>query len=100
MIAEIQQNYLFFEYKIGVDSVNFQLDHFIRTIVFQANKTTYLIFTTPLMKENYKKYCDAVSIDATYNTNKYLMPLVTFVGINNDGKIIAFGKYVLFSFFK
>jgi len=52
------------------------------------------------MKENYKKYCDAVSIDATYNTNKYLMHIVTFVGLNNYGKIIAFGKYVLFSFFK
>jgi hypothetical protein len=44
------------------------------------------------MRENYKKYCDAISIDATYNTNKYLLPLVTFVGINNAGMLIIFGN--------
>jgi hypothetical protein len=44
------------------------------------------------MQENYKKYCDAISIDATYNTNKYLLPLVTFIGINNEGMLVVFGN--------
>jgi len=48
------------------------------------------------MKENYRKYCDVMSIDATYNTNKYLLPLVTFIGISNDGKLIAFGNFLIF----
>jgi hypothetical protein len=44
------------------------------------------------MGENYKKYCDAISINATYNTNKYLLPLITFFGINNAGMLIIFGS--------
>lgn len=49
------------------------------------------------MKENYRKYSDAISIDSTYNTNKYLPPLVTFIGISNYGKILPFGQQYLLS---
>ncbi len=48
------------------------------------------------MKENYRKNCDIMRIDATYNTNKYLLPLATFIGISNDGKLVTFGNTLIF----
>ena len=47
------------------------------------------------MRENYRKNCDAISKDATYKTNKYLIPLVTFIGISNEGKLTVFGKVLI-----
>jgi hypothetical protein len=47
---------------------------------------------TESMMYYYQKYHDVICIDATYRTNKYELPLVTFTGINNIGKLILFGK--------
>ncbi|WOL11321.1 protein FAR1-RELATED SEQUENCE 6-like isoform X3 [Canna indica] len=39
----------------------------------------------------YEEFGDVVMFDTAYLTNKYTMPLVTFVGVNHHGQTILFG---------
>jgi len=71
-----------------------------------------LLFLTPKMLRNYKKFHDILLIDTTYNTNFYSIPLVVLSGIDNNFKNIVFAfalinnesketyQWVLNSFFK
>ncbi|KAG1331271.1 protein FAR1-RELATED SEQUENCE 6 [Cocos nucifera] len=39
----------------------------------------------------YQYYNDVVALDTTYVTNKYDMPLATFVGVNHHGQLVLLG---------
>jgi zinc finger SWIM domain-containing protein 3 len=43
------------------------------------------------MKKNYILFKDCICIDTTYKTNDYDFPVVTFCGINSNGRIVLFG---------
>ncbi|KAL0909980.1 hypothetical protein M5K25_020899 [Dendrobium thyrsiflorum] len=43
----------------------------------------------------YQYYNDVVSLDTTYVTNKYDMPLATFVGVNHHGQSVLLGCALL-----
>ncbi|XP_052627024.1 protein FAR1-RELATED SEQUENCE 5-like [Lactuca sativa] len=42
-------------------------------------------------RENYSKFSDVISMDATYRTNRYNMIFVPFIAINNHDKTINVG---------
>ncbi|GKE28711.1 FAR1-related sequence 5-like protein, partial [Tanacetum coccineum] len=44
---------------------------------------------------NYKEFGDIVSFDATFNSNKYNMKFVPFIGIDNHGKCVTLGLGML-----
>ncbi|GJR89286.1 FAR1-related sequence 5-like protein [Tanacetum coccineum] len=46
-------------------------------------------------KCNYKEFGDIVSFDATFNSNKYNMKFVPFIGIDNHGKCVTLGSGML-----
>ncbi|GKB66636.1 FAR1-related sequence 5-like protein [Tanacetum coccineum] len=46
-------------------------------------------------KCNYKEFGDIVSFDATFNSNKYNMKFVPFIGIDNHGKCVTLGSEML-----
>ncbi|GJR78678.1 FAR1-related sequence 5-like protein [Tanacetum coccineum] len=46
-------------------------------------------------KCNYKEFGDIVSFDATFNSNKYNMKFVPFIGIDNHGKCVTLGLGML-----
>nr|GMD52477.1 protein FAR1-RELATED SEQUENCE 5-like [Ipomoea batatas] len=50
-----------------------------------------LFWTDPIAKENYQRFGDMVSFDATYSTNRYNMVFVPFTGIDNNKKCVTFG---------
>lgn len=43
------------------------------------------------MKQSYKDYHDILILDTTFKTNRFNMPLVLIVGIDNNGKNIIIG---------
>ena len=47
------------------------------------------------MRDNYAKYGDVMFIDATYQTNKYKLPLLVMSGINSNGENVIFGMGLL-----
>ncbi|GJT28890.1 FAR1-related sequence 5-like protein [Tanacetum coccineum] len=48
-----------------------------------------MFWADEVAKCNYKEFGDIVSFDATFNSNKYNMKFVPFVGIDNHGKCVT-----------
>ncbi|GJX15573.1 FAR1-related sequence 5-like protein [Tanacetum coccineum] len=46
-------------------------------------------------KCNYKEFRDIISFDATFNSNKYNMKFVPFIGVDNHGKCVTLGSGML-----
>ncbi|KAK1418100.1 hypothetical protein QVD17_27239 [Tagetes erecta] len=46
-------------------------------------------------RDSYIKFGDVVVFDATYQTNKFMMPFAPFVGVNHHGQSILFGAALL-----
>ncbi|KAH6822193.1 hypothetical protein C2S53_000080 [Perilla frutescens var. hirtella] len=44
-----------------------------------------LFWADPIARRNYCSYCDVISFDTTYNTNKYTMIFAPFTGKDNHG---------------
>ena len=55
-----------------------------------SNKVKCIFWTDTKAKEYYKLYCDCISFDTTYLTNKYNMPFAPFVGITGHAKTCIF----------
>ncbi|XP_057779646.1 protein FAR1-RELATED SEQUENCE 5-like [Salvia miltiorrhiza] len=54
-----------------------------------------LIWTDEVSVKNYKLFGEAVSFDATYNTNRYKMIFTPFTGRDNHGKCLSFGAAII-----
>lgn len=57
----------------------------------EENKLTALFFSTPLMREQYRSYKNILILDTTFGTNRFNLPLMFGIMVNNMGRsIIAF----------
>ncbi|GJT78221.1 FAR1-related sequence 5-like protein [Tanacetum coccineum] len=54
-----------------------------------------MFWADEVAKCNYKEFGDIVSFDATFNSNKYNMKFVPFIGIDNHGKCVTLGSGML-----
>ncbi|XP_057789547.1 protein FAR1-RELATED SEQUENCE 5-like [Salvia miltiorrhiza] len=54
-----------------------------------------LIWTDKQAVINFKNFGQAVSFDATYNTNRYKMIFTPFTGRDNHGKCVSFGAAII-----
>ncbi|GJU24407.1 FAR1-related sequence 5-like protein [Tanacetum coccineum] len=54
-----------------------------------------MFWADEVVKCNYKEFGDIVSFDATFNSNKYNMKFVPFIGIDNHGKCVTLGSGML-----
>ncbi|CAL1392297.1 unnamed protein product [Linum trigynum] len=50
-----------------------------------------LLWVNAKGRHDYVNFCDVVSLDATYMRNKYKMPLVLFVGVNQHYQFLLLG---------
>ncbi|GJZ89869.1 FAR1-related sequence 5-like protein [Tanacetum coccineum] len=51
-----------------------------------------MFWADEVAKCNYKEFGDIVYFDATFNSNKYNMKFVPFIGIDNHGKCVTLGS--------
>ncbi|CAI9286824.1 unnamed protein product [Lactuca saligna] len=58
-------------------------------------KLNSIFWADETAKYNYNAFGDVVSLDATFNMNKYDMVLVPFTGIDNHKKCVTFGVGLL-----
>ncbi|GKB99767.1 FAR1-related sequence 5-like protein [Tanacetum coccineum] len=54
-----------------------------------------MFWADEVAKCNYKEFRDIVSFDATFNSNKYNIKFVPFIGIDNHGKCVTLGSGML-----
>nr|GEZ81882.1 protein FAR1-related sequence 5-like [Tanacetum cinerariifolium] len=54
-----------------------------------------MFWADEVAKCNYKEFGDIVSFDATFNSNKYNMKFIPFIGIDNHGKCVTLGSRML-----
>nr|GEU63307.1 hypothetical protein [Tanacetum cinerariifolium] len=54
-----------------------------------------MFWADEVAKCNYKEFGDIVSFDATFNSNKYNMKFVPFIGIDNHEKCVTLGSGML-----
>ncbi|GJZ79520.1 regulation of nuclear pre-mRNA domain-containing protein 1B [Tanacetum coccineum] len=54
-----------------------------------------MFWADEVAKCNYKEFGDIVSFDATFNSNKYNMSFVPFIGIDNHEKCVTLGSEML-----
>ncbi|GKE68886.1 regulation of nuclear pre-mRNA domain-containing protein 1B, partial [Tanacetum coccineum] len=54
-----------------------------------------MFWTDEVAKYNYKEFGDIVSFDSTFNSNKYNMKFIPFIGIDNHGKCVTLGSGML-----
>nr|GEU52149.1 protein FAR1-related sequence 5-like [Tanacetum cinerariifolium] len=54
-----------------------------------------MFWADEVAKCNYKEFGDIVSFDATFNSNKYNMKFVPFIGIDNHEKCVTLGSKML-----
>ena len=55
------------------------------------DRITHCFWADAVCRRAYKFYGDVIVFDTTYNTNRYIMIFVPFVGVNNHGQTIVFG---------
>ncbi|XP_057775291.1 protein FAR1-RELATED SEQUENCE 5-like [Salvia miltiorrhiza] len=63
--------------------------------VDEENQLRRLIWIDAVAVKNYKLFGEAVSFDATYNTNRYKMIFTPFTGRDNHGRCISFGAAII-----
>nr|GEV36024.1 hypothetical protein [Tanacetum cinerariifolium] len=61
----------------------------------ENNELVAMFEADEVAKCNYKEFEDIVSFDATFNSNKYNMKFVPFIGIDNHGKCVTLGSRML-----
>ncbi|XP_057803572.1 protein FAR1-RELATED SEQUENCE 5-like [Salvia miltiorrhiza] len=61
----------------------------------EENQLRRLIWTDKQAVINFKNFGQAVSFDATYNTNRYKMIFTPFTGRDNHGKCVSFGAAII-----
>ncbi|XP_057809156.1 protein FAR1-RELATED SEQUENCE 5-like [Salvia miltiorrhiza] len=59
--------------------------------VDESNKLTRLFWADAVSIENYKIFGQAISFDATYNTNRYSLIFTPFTGKDDHGRCVTFG---------
>nr|GEW28817.1 hypothetical protein [Tanacetum cinerariifolium] len=61
----------------------------------EKSELVAMFWADEVAKCNYKEFGDIVSFDATFNSNKYNMKFVPFIGIDNHGKCVTLGSGML-----
>nr|GEV87609.1 hypothetical protein [Tanacetum cinerariifolium] len=69
---------------------NFTFQHRV-----ENSELVAMFWADEVAKCNYKEFGDIVSFDATFNSNKYNMKFVPFIGIDNYGKCVTLGSRML-----
>ncbi|XP_057793090.1 protein FAR1-RELATED SEQUENCE 5-like [Salvia miltiorrhiza] len=60
------------------------------------NRIRCLFWADDVSIRNYNLFGEAVSFDATYNTNRYKMIFAPFTGKDNHGRCVSFGAALMF----
>ncbi|KAK6148078.1 hypothetical protein DH2020_018990 [Rehmannia glutinosa] len=60
--------------------------------VDQDEQLTRLFWADQTSIMNYAAFGDAISFDATYNTNRYKMVLAPFTGVDNHRRCVTFAS--------
>jgi len=73
------------EFDMGICDYFYKVNH--------KNKLVGLIYISKTMKEIFTKFHDVLIIDSTLGKNRFNIPVVNFIAIDNNGSswIIAFG---------
>ncbi|GKB04790.1 FAR1-related sequence 5-like protein [Tanacetum coccineum] len=64
-------------------------------VFIENSELVSMFWADEVAKCNYKEFGDIVSFDATFNSNKYNMKFVPFIGIDNHGKCVTLGSGML-----
>nr|GEV25484.1 hypothetical protein [Tanacetum cinerariifolium] len=64
-------------------------------VFIENSELVAMFWADEVAKCNYKEFGDIVSFDATFNSNKYNMKFVPFIGIDNHGKCVTLGLGML-----
>ncbi|GJX60662.1 FAR1-related sequence 5-like protein [Tanacetum coccineum] len=64
-------------------------------VFIENNELVAMFWADEVAKCNYKEFGDIVSFDATFNSNKYNMKFVPFIGVDNHGKCVTLGSGML-----
>ena len=74
----------------GLTSIQYVLDQLIKKKYFydyltnpDTNEITYILWVHPKSLESYVNFLSMLTIDATYKTNEYQIPLLEVVGITS-----------------
>ncbi|GJY43344.1 FAR1-related sequence 5-like protein [Tanacetum coccineum] len=83
-----------YEYVHGMtnDFKNHQRDV---NVFIENSELVAMFWADEVAKYNYKEFGDIVSFDATFNSNKYNMKFVPFIGIDNHRKCVTHGSGML-----
>ncbi|GJR23732.1 FAR1-related sequence 5-like protein [Tanacetum coccineum] len=83
-----------YEYVHGTtdDFKNHQRD---ANVFIENSELVSMFWADEVAKCNYKEFGDIVSFDATFNSNKYNMKFVPFIGIDNHEKCVTLGSGML-----
>ncbi|KAL1178697.1 hypothetical protein V6Z11_A03G112300 [Gossypium hirsutum] len=81
----------FAEYKNVVGLKNDPKNPFDKVDLGEDQRLKSLFWVDSKSRHDYSYFCDAVSFDTTYVTNKYKMPLALFIGVNHHYQCIPLG---------
>jgi transposase-like protein len=70
-------------------------DFYFRFELDSAQRLRHVFWMTPQQRRNYVLYHDCISMDSTFGTNRFRMPLVLVVGVDGEGQTILLGTGLL-----
>ncbi|XP_031120798.1 protein FAR1-RELATED SEQUENCE 5-like [Ipomoea triloba] len=70
-------------------------DFFYNYYLDEENRLARLFWSDPISRQNYMRFGDVVSFDATYGTNKYNLVFVPFTGVDNHKRCVTFAAGLL-----
>lgn len=59
--------------------------------VDEEGRLNCVFWCDAISRRSYIYFSDVIILDATYNTNKYEMKVIPFVGVNHHDQTIVFG---------
>ncbi|XP_021743293.1 protein FAR1-RELATED SEQUENCE 5-like [Chenopodium quinoa] len=57
----------------------------------EHQRLTRVFWADAISRKNYSLFCDMITFDTTFDTNKYSMVFSPFTGVDNHGKCVTFG---------
>ncbi|XP_021750377.1 protein FAR1-RELATED SEQUENCE 5-like [Chenopodium quinoa] len=57
----------------------------------EHQRLTRVFWADAISRKNYSLFCDMITFDTTFDTNKYSMVFAPFTGVDHHGKCVTFG---------
>nr|GEZ58280.1 hypothetical protein [Tanacetum cinerariifolium] len=78
-----------------MENAKMYVPHFTFQYKEENSKLVAMFWANEVAKCNYKEFGDIISFDATFNSNKYNMKFVPFIGVDNHRKCVTLGSGML-----